>query len=81
MARRNSIYSPPMPEQVPNNPKLGIEIPLGFPEPSPEQDMTPSPVAPNENVKNFLGIFYRVCVESLNDWATDTQFMRGIHSI
>ena len=39
--------------------------------------MTPSPVAPNENDDNFLGLFYRVDVESSNGWATVTQFMGG----
>ena len=38
--------------------------------------MTPSPVVPNENNDSFLGIYYRVDVESLNDWATVTQIMR-----
>ena len=38
--------------------------------------MTTSPVVPNENNDSFLGIYYRVDVESLNDWATVTQIMR-----
>ena len=66
-----------MREQLPNNPRLGIENPLGLPEHLPEQEMTPSAVAPNENDDKFLGIFYRVDVESKNDWATVTRFMRG----
>ena len=66
-----------MREQVPNNPRLEIEIQVGIPEHSPEQEMTTSPVAPIENNDNFFGLFYRVEVEFLNDWATVTQFMRG----
>ena len=66
-----------MPKQVPINPRLGIELLLGIPEHLPEQELTPLPVAPNENDDNSLGLFYRVDVESLNDWATVTPFMRG----
>ena len=46
-----------MREQVQNIPKLRIEILLDLPEQLPEQEMTPSPVAPNENDDNFLGLF------------------------
>ena len=54
-----------------------IEIPLGFSKHLPEQEMTHSPVAPNENDGNFSGLSHRVHVDSSNDWATVTQFMRG----
>ena len=43
----------------------------------PQQEMTPSPVAPNENNDNFLGLYYGVDVEALDEWATVTSFMRG----
>ena len=66
-----------MKEQVPNNARLGIEISLDLPEHLPEQELTPSSVAPNENDDNFLGLFYRVDVKSLKDWTSVTQFMRG----
>ena len=77
MANRNPLQSLQMREQVPNVPGLGNEIPLSVPEHIPEQEMTPSPVAPNENEDSSLGLFYRVDVESLNDWTTVTQLMRG----
>ena len=70
-----------MREQVPNNRRLGIAIPLGFSEHIPEQEISPSPVNPNENDDNFLGLFYRVDVESLNDCATVSQFMRQSYRI
>ena len=60
-----------------NNPRLGIEIPLGLPEHMPQQQMTPSPVAPDEENDKFLGLYYRVDVEAFNDWATVTSFMEG----
>ena len=76
-ANRKSPQPPSMREQVPNIPRLGIEIPLGLLEHLPEQEMTPSPVAPNEHDDNFLGFVYRVDVKSSKDWATVTQFMRA----
>ena len=39
--------------------------------------MTPSPVAPDEDNDNFLGLYYRVDVEALDEWAPVTIFMRG----
>ena len=39
--------------------------------------MTPSPVAPDENNNNFLGLHYRVGVGALNDCATVTRYMKG----
>ena len=63
--------------QVQNIPRLKIEIPLGLPERLLEQELTFSPVALYENDDKFLGLFYRVYVESLNDWVTFTQFTRG----
>ena len=78
MAKRNYPQSPPMREQVPNNPRLRIAIPLGLSEHIPEQEISPSPVAPNDNDDKFLGLFYRVDIESFNDWATVIQFMRGV---
>ena len=61
----------------PKNQRLRIEIPLGLPERMPQQEMTPSPVAPDEDHDNFLGFFYRVDVEALDEWATVTSFIRG----
>ena len=69
--------SPLLNEQRPNNQRLGIEIPLGLPEHMLQQEMTPSPVAPGEDHDNFLGLFYRVDVEALDEWASVTNFMRG----
>ena len=39
--------------------------------------MTLSPVAPDEDHDNFLGLYYRVDVETLDESATITSFMRG----
>ena len=75
-ANNDSPQSPPLNEQRPNNQGLGIEIPLGLPEHMPPE-MTPSPVASDEDHDKFLGIFYRVEVEALDEWATVTSFMRG----
>ena len=66
-----------MNEQRPNNQRLGIEIPLGLPEHKPQQEMTPSPVAVGEDNDIFFGLYYRVDVEALDEWATVTSFMRG----
>ena len=76
-ANSDSSRSPPLNKQAPNIPRLGIEIPLGLPEQVPQQVMTPSPVAPDEDHDNFLGLYYRVDVEALDEWATITSFMRG----
>ena len=43
----------------------------------PQQEKTPSPVAPDEDHDNFLGLYYRLDVEALDEWATVTGFMRG----
>ena len=76
-ANNDSPRSPPLNEQVPNNQRLGIEIPIGLPEHMPQQEMTPSPVAPGEDNDNFLGLYYRVDVEALDEWASVTSFTRG----
>ena len=60
-ANDDSPRSPPLNEQVPNNQRLGIEIPLGFPEHIPQQVTTPSPVAPNEDNDNFFGLLLGRC--------------------
>ena len=39
--------------------------------------MTPSPVAPDEDNDNFLGLYCRVDVEALNGCDTVTRFKRG----
>ena len=69
--------SPPLNEQVANNPRLGIEIPVGLPEHMPQQEMTPSPVATDEDNDNFLGLYYWVDVEALDEWATVEILMSG----
>ena len=76
-ANIDSPRSPPVNEQVPKNQRLRIEIPLGLPELMPQQEMTPSPVVPDEDHDNFLGLFSRIDVEALDEWATVTSFMRG----
>ena len=67
----------PLNEQVPNNQRLGIEIPLGLPEHMPQEEMTPSAVVPDEDHDHFLGLYYRVGVEALDERAAVTSFMRG----
>ena len=76
-ANIDSPRSPPLNEKRPNNQRLGIEIPLGLPEHKPQQEKTPSPVAPDEDHDNFLGLYYRVDDEALDEWATVTSFVRG----
>ena len=76
-AINDSPRSSPLNEQGTNNQRLGIEIPLGLPDHMPQQEMTPSPVVPDEDHDHFLGLYYRVDVEALDEWATVTSFMRG----
>ena len=75
-ANNDSPRSPPLNYQVPNNQRLGIEIPLGLPEHMAQEEMTSSPVVPDEDHDHFLGLYYRVDVEALDEWATVTSFMR-----
>ena len=56
MANRNSPQSPPLQDQVPNQMRIGIEIPLDPDIPEPE--LTPSSVAGDDGSDNFLGLFY-----------------------
>ena len=67
----------PLNEQVPNIQRMGIENPLGLPEHMPQEEMTLSPVVPDEDQDHFLGLYYRVDVEALDEWAKVTSFMRG----
>ena len=76
-ANDDSPQSPPLNEKVSKNQRLRTEIPLDLPEHMPQQEMTPSPVAPDEDNDTFLGFYYRVDVEALDGWATVTSFMRG----
>ena len=76
-ANNDSPRSPSSNEQIPNLLRLGIEIPLRLPEHMPQQEKTPSPVAPDEDNDKFLGLYYRVDLEALDEWATFTIFMRG----
>ena len=73
----DSPRSRPSIEQAPNIPSLRIGIPLGLTEHMPQQEMTPSPVALDEDNDIFLRLFHRVVVEALDEWATVTFFMRG----
>ena len=72
-----SPQSPPLNDQVTIVPSFEIELPLRLPELLPQQEMITSPVAPDENNDNFLILFWRLDVKTLNDLATVTQFMRG----
>ena len=76
-ANNDSPRSHPPNEQRPNNQRLGIAISLGLPELMPQEEMTHSPVVPDEDHDHFLGFYYRVGVEALDERATVTRFMRG----
>ena len=71
MANRNSPQFSPLQEQVLQQLRIVMETPLDNNLPQPE--MTPSPAT----LGLSLGLYYRVDVEALNDWATVTLFMRG----
>ena len=55
--------------------RIGIEIPLDRYKPEPE--LTPSPVAEDRGSNEFMGFFYRVVVEALEEWANVTNIMKG----
>ena len=55
--------------------KIGIEIPL-YPK-IPEPELTTSPLAGDDWSDNLSGLFYRVEVEALEEWANITNFMMG----
>ena len=76
-ANNDSPQSPFLNDQVPFNLRLWFQTSSGLPEHLTQQEMTPSPVAPDENNDEFLGLYYRVDVEALDEWATVTHFMRS----
>ena len=76
-ANSDSPRSSALNKEAPNNPILGIEHPLALPEHKPQQEMTLSPVAPDEDHDNLPGLYYRVDVEALDEWAAVKSFMRG----
>ena len=76
-ANNDSPRFPPLNEQRLKNQRLGTEFPLSLPEDMPQEEMTPSPVVPDEDHDHFLGLYYRVDVEALDEWATVTSFLRG----
>ena len=75
MANRNTPQTPRLQDQVPNQKRIGIENPLDPDMPQP--GLTPSPVAGYHGSDNFLGLFYRLDVEALEEWANGTDFMMG----
>ena len=75
MANGNLPQSPPQQDQVPNQTRIGIEIPLDPDIPEPE--LTSYPVAEDDGSDNFLGLLYRVDAEALEKWANVTNFMMG----
>ena len=54
--------------------RTAIGIPLDTDTAEPE--LTPSPVALDKNNNTFLGLCYRVDVQTLKDWATVKSFMK-----
>ena len=73
MANRNSPQYPPLQDQVPNQMRIGIEFLLDPDMPDPELIL--SPVSGDDGSHNFSGLFYRVHVEVLEEWANATNFM------
>ena len=73
MANRNSPQFPSLQDQVPNQMRIGIEIP--FDADMPEPELTPSPVTGDDGSDNLLGLLCRVDVEALEEWAKVTIFM------
>ena len=51
--------------------------PLSLPEHMHQQEITRSPLAPDEDNKTLLGLYNRVDVEAFDEWATVTMFIRG----
>ena len=76
MANRNSPQFPPQQDQIPQQMRIGIEVPLDFNMPE-LSELTHSPVAPDENNDNFFGLFYGVDVEVLTNWVDETLLMRS----
>ena len=75
MENHNSSQSPPIQGQVPNQMRIGIEI---LPDPDmPEPELSPSQVVGDPSSDTFLGLFYRVDVEALQEWAKVKNFMIG----
>ena len=72
MANRISPQSPLLHDQVPNQTRTGVEIPLDPDMPDPE--LTPSPVAGDDGSKKFLRLFCRKDVEAPEEWANVTNF-------
>ena len=74
MAKRKTPQSPALQDQVPNQMRIGIEFPL-------DSDMPESEMTFSGNwgwwVLWFLGAFYHVNVEALEDWTEVTNFMMG----
>ena len=62
MANRNSPQSPLLHDQVPNQMKIGTEIPLDPDISDPE--LSPSPIAADHGSDNFLGLFSPRCWEN-----------------
>ena len=75
MANRNSPQSSTLQHQVPNKMRIGIEIPR-YPD-TPKPELTRSPLVGDEGPENFLGLFYRVDEETLEEWANIAKFMLG----
>ena len=73
MANRNSPQSPPLQDQVPNQMKIGVKVPLD-PDMT-ELELVPSPVAGDDGSQNFLKFFYQVDAEALEELAKVTNFM------
>ena len=71
MANRIIPQFPPLREQIRNNPRLGIEIPLGLLEHLSKPEMTQEPVTLDGNTDNFLGLYYQVDLKVLKNWAEE----------
>ena len=75
MANRSSPRSPPLENQVPNQMRIGIEIPLD------RECLNPNYLLPR--LLGILGVatsmnpFYRADVEALEEWANVLNFKTG----
>ena len=75
MTNPNSPHFPPPQDHIPQQTRIGIEVPLDFHTLKPE--LKSSPIAVDEINDNFISLSYRVDVEVLNNWNEESPFMKG----
>ena len=65
--------TPPLQDEVLNQMRIGIEVPLGPDMPKPE--LTPVPVAGDDGSDKFLGFLPSGLLEAPEEWTNVTNFM------